>query len=125
MKKLMIAKKAMTDAKGVLNEFKKLKSFVRKFLQSKTSCLLITNESVAQSTIIYFLKLRYAGIELVVRSANSSHVTCVNFKNGNVYSTLYSDPIRSMKYLTHFVHNIFSDLILNKAKIKKNEGEKK
>ena len=44
MKKLMIAKKAMTDAKGVLNEFKKVKSFVRKFLQSKTSYLLISNK---------------------------------------------------------------------------------
>jgi len=124
MKTIMIAKKAMTDAKVVLKEFKTLKLFVRRFIKLPTASLQITNELKSKSTVIYFLKLSFSGIELVVRSAHSSHVTCVNFNNGNVYSTLYNQPVRAMRYLTHFVHNIFSDLVLGKAEIRKIKGAK-
>ena len=122
MKNVMIAKNVMTDLKGVVTEFKKLKKIVRKFVKSSRSDLLISNETKTDSTVIYFLSLSNNGIELVVRSHNSEHVTCLNFNNGDVYSTLYTHPVRCMKYLTHFVQHIFADLKLNKAEIKKNKG---
>ena len=120
----MIAKKVMTEAKGVLKEFKNLKVFVRSFLKPLSTSLVITNEKKATATVIYFLQLKFQGIELVVKSSTSQHVTCVNFNNGNVYSTLYSQPVRAMRYLTHFVHNIFADLMVGKATIKTIKGDK-
>jgi len=122
MKNVMIAKNVMMDLKGVVTEFKKLKKSVCKFVNASKSDLIISNETKTDSNVIYFLSLSDNGIELVVRSHNSEHVTCLNFNNGDIYSTLYTHPVRCMKYLTHFVQHILANLKLNKAEIKKNKG---
>jgi hypothetical protein len=122
MKNVMIAKNIMTDLKGVVIEFKKLKKGVCGFVKSSKSKLVISNDTKTKSTVIYFLSLSSDGVELVVKSSNSEHVTYLNFNNGDIYSTLYKQPVRCMKYLTHFVQHIFSDLTLGKAEIKKNRG---
>ena len=127
MKTIMVAKRAMTDFKNVVGEFKKLKKMVLAFVGSPKTKLVISNYKKAKSPVIYYLNLSFGGVELIVKSPESHNVTYLNFNNGDICSTLYQQPVRCMNYLTHFIKTILADLMLGNAEfIKKQiQGEVK
>ena len=109
--------KGKFQIKSLVRTFKSLKVCVGQWVDENKGTVRISNKQFSVSQVTYFLVLKKIGIELIVKSSSGSHMTFLNFKNGEISSTLYQTPAECMEYLTGYIDRVFSDLALDRAEI--------